>query len=109
MGTASNSEVLHSYLNYVTLTQVAASKAKKNGIRWHPLFVRWCLNIMLTSSKTYEILKDSGFIYLPSQRTLKDYTHWTKLKSGFNAEVFNYLKSEAKVDKMADWERWVIS
>ena len=109
LGTASNNIILHSYLNYVTLIQVAASKAKKNGVRWHPLFVRWhplfvrwCLNIMLTSSKTYEILKDSGFIYLPSQRTLKDYTHWTKLKPGFNADVFNFLKGEAKVDKTDD-------
>ena len=57
---------------------------------------------MLTSNKTYEILKDSGFIYLPSQRTLKDYTHWVKLKPSFNAEVFNHLKREAKVNQMAD-------
>ena len=26
-------------------------KAKsKTAFRWHPLFIRWCLNIMLTSS-----------------------------------------------------------
>lgn len=60
---------------------------------------------MLTSSKTYEIIRDSGFIHLPSQRTLFDYTHWIKLKPGFNAEVFNYLKTEAKVDQLADYDR----
>ena len=37
--------------------------------------------------QTYETRKDSGFIYLPSQRALKDYTHWTKLNPGFNAVV----------------------
>ena len=63
---------------------------------------------MLTSSKTYEIIRESGFIRLPSQRTLCDYTHWIKLKPGFNAEVFNYLKTEVKVDQLADWEKYVI-
>ena len=63
---------------------------------------------MLTSSKMYEIIRDSGFIHLPSQRTLCDYTHLIKLKSGFNAEVFNYLKIEVKVDQLADWEGCVI-
>ena len=63
---------------------------------------------MLTSSKTYEIIRESGFIRLPSQRTLCDYTHWIRLKLGFNAEVFSYLRAEAKVDKMADWERYIM-
>ena len=36
--------------------QVVANKAKKTGVRWHPLFIRWCLNIMLTSGKSYDIL-----------------------------------------------------
>ena len=61
---------------------------------------------MLTSSKTYEIIRESGFICLPSKRTLCDYTHWIKLKPGFNAEVFTYLKTEAKVDQLTDWERY---
>jgi len=84
---------------------VAASKAHKNGVRWHPLFVRWASNIMLTSSKMYEIIRESGFICLPSQRTLRDYRHWIKLKPGFNAEVFTYIKTD--VDKLADWERYL--
>ena len=64
---------------------------------------------MLTSSKPYEIMRDSGFVCLASQRTLRDYTHWVKLKPGFNAEVFNHFKVEAKVDQMAEWERFVYS
>ena len=60
---------------------------------------------MLTSSKTYQIIRESGFICLPSQRTLKDYTHWTKLQPGFNADLFNHMMKEAKVDQMKDWER----
>ena len=54
---------------------------------------------MLTSSKTYDIITDSGFISLPSRRTLRDYTHWMKMTPGFNAEVINHLWKEANVDK----------
>ena len=57
------------------------------------------------SSKTYQVIQESGFICLPSQRTLKDYTHWTKLRPGFNADLFNHLMKEAKVDQMESWER----
>ena len=62
---------------------------------------------MLTSSKTYQIIRESGFICLPSQRTLKDYTHWTKLRPGFNADMFNHVIREAKVDEMEEWRRLV--
>ena len=57
---------------------------------------------MLTSSKTYEIIRESGFISLPFKCTLRDcvYTYWTKLKPGFSAEIFNHLRKEAKVDSL---------
>lgn len=79
---------------------------KKTGIRWHPLFIRWCLNIMLTSGKTYEIMRESGFICLPSKRTLRDYMHWHKMKPGFDATLINHLRVEAKVDTLADWQKY---
>ena len=85
--------------------QVAANKAKRTGVRWHPLFIRWFLNIMLTSGKSYDILRESGFICLPSRRTLRDYTHWSKLKPGFDSSVVNYLITEAKIDNLADWQK----
>ena len=83
-------------------------KTKRNGIRWHPLFIRWCLNIMLTSSKTYDIIRESGFISLPSRRTLRDYTNWVKLRPGFNAEVINFIGKEFKVETLPPWKRWAI-
>ena len=52
---------------------------------------------MLTSSKTYDIIRETGFISLPSKRTLRDYTHWIRLKPDVSAELFNYLqKSQSK-------------
>ena len=97
-------------LNLVYLhacVQVSSMKAKsKTGRRWHPLFIRWCLNIAaLASSKAYSMMQDSGFITLPSKRTLRDYTHWFKSKPGFQLEVDKYLREEAKVDELDEWKR----
>lgn len=80
----------------------------KSGRRWHPLFIRWCLNIALTSSKTYNIMRDSGFITLPSRRTLRDYTHYFKSKPGFQCEVDSFLREECHVDEIEDWKRYLL-
>ena len=60
---------------------------------------------MLTSGKTYDIIRDSGFIALPSRRTLRDYTHWIKLKPRFDSRLINHLIAEAKVDKLEAWQK----
>ena len=91
------------------LLQKAAIKAKSTGVRWDPLFIRWCLNIMLTSSKAYEIIQESGFVCLPSRRTLRDYTNWMQLKPGYNAEVLNYIRNEFKINELPAWKRSLVA
>ena len=59
---------------------------------------------MLTSGKAYEIIRESGLILLPSKRTLRDYTH-----IGITSTVINHLRKEAKVDSLADWQRYTIA
>lgn len=51
-------------------------------MRWHPCMIRWCLNLKLLSSSAYHSLRTSGFIKLPSERTLSDYTHYVKFQIG---------------------------
>ena len=46
-----------------------------SNIRWHPIIIRWCLYLRHKSSASYEALHESGILKLPSQRTLRDYTH----------------------------------
>ena len=87
--------------------KVKACRSKAKGIRWHLLFIRWCLNILLTSSKTYDIISESGLIRLPSKRILQDYTHWLKLKPGFNADVVNYLRDEIEIEALPDWKKYM--
>ena len=63
----------------------------KSGVRWHPIFLCWCLNLSRVSPKAYDIIKQSG-IQLLTRWTLNDYTQWVSAKPGFNHEVM-FLKS----------------
>lgn len=62
---------------------------------------------MLSSPKTYNIIRESGMISLPSQRTLKDYTQWFKSDVGFQNESFIQLYEDYKVGEMNEAQRFV--
>jgi hypothetical protein len=68
--------------------QKAMALRDSRSMKWHPLFVRWCLYLR---HKSYEMLRNSGCIRLPSQRTLRDYTHYISTRIGFAAEVDQLL------------------
>ena len=50
------------------------------SMKWHPMMNRWCLNLKLLSTLAYHALRTSGFIRLPSERTVRDYTHFLKTR-----------------------------
>lgn len=60
------------------------------------------------SSSAYETLKQSGCIKLPSQRTLRDYTHYIKARTGFSSEVDEMLVHEATLLSCAERDKCVI-
>ena len=75
------------------------------SMKWHPLFIKWCLYLRHLSGKSYEMLRESGCIYLPSQRTLRDYTHFIPSHIGFSAEVDQQLLSS--IDLSMERNRYV--
>ena len=77
--------------------QQANSAKKAQGRRWHPLMIKWCLYLRHVSSRGYEVLRNSGVINLPSQRTLRDYTHFLESVPGFSADVDQMLMEVSKV------------
>ena len=85
----------------------AASLNNSRSMRWHPLFIKWCLYLKHLSSKAYETIRDSGCISLPSQRTLRDYTYFVKSTSGFSAEVDSQLICASQVSTTEDWAKCV--
>lgn len=76
-------------------------------MRWHPLFIKWCLYLKHQSSKAYKTLRDSGCISLPSQRTLRDYTHCVNSTSGFSSDVDSLLIQASHVSSTAEWAKCI--
>ena len=72
------------------------------------IIIKWCLNIKLRSSSAYRALRDSAFIKLPSERTLRDYTHWTKATSGFQPSSFERLLVDMKYNELEEWRKFVV-
>ena len=88
--------------------QRASSLKDMRSMRWHPLMIQWCLYLQHLSSSAYELIRESGIIKLPSQRTLRDYTYITKAKAGFSSDVDEQLMKAAKLDLCAERDKCVI-
>lgn len=83
--------------------QIQACKvSNKKQLRLHPAMIKWCLHLKFISSGCYHALRASGLITLPSERTLRDYTHWIRAGVGFIPEVDTQLIWEASVAKEKD-------
>ena len=66
---------------------------RKQQMRWHPLIIRFALNLLYSPRAAYHAVTSSGFLSLPSERTLRDYSHWCKVGHGVN---FDFIK-EAQI------------
>ena len=85
----------------------AASQKNPRGMRWHPLMIRWCLYIHHLSSKAYMTLRESGCLILPSQRTLRDYSHCVNSEAGFSGDVDKMLSIAAHIETCSEPEKMV--
>ena len=69
------------------------------SMRWHPLFIKWCIYLRHLSRASYEMLQNSGCIKLPSQQTLRDYTYYVQTAIGFSVEVDQEIARCADLSK----------
>ena len=69
----------------------AMSFKDSRSLLWHPVFIKWCFYIQHLSGQSYKLLRESGCIHLPSQRTLRDYTYYIPAKIGFSPAVAEQL------------------
>ena len=51
-------------------------------------------------SSAYHAMRTSGFLKLPSGRTLRDYVHYFSNRPGFQKEVHQQLFKEAKIESL---------
>ena len=86
----------------------AAKYQKACNMKWHPLMIKWCLYLRYKSSGAYELLRESGCVKLPSQRTLRDYTHVIKKATGFSLELDAQLMKAADIECLEMWQKCVM-
>lgn len=70
--------------------------------------IRWCLYLHYRSSGAYDTLRQSGVLKLPSQRTLRDYSHHTEAAPGFSAEVDSMVMKAAEVHSCSEREKCIL-
>lgn len=86
----------------------ALSVKKLSAMRWDPVIIRWCLYLRhLAGSSAYEMLRESGAIKLPSQRTLRDYAYYTKTKSGFGDDVDQQFMEAAQIYTCPEKDKYI--
>lgn len=82
------------FMNLFWQQQKQLFSSCSQGVRYHPMVIRFCLSLAAKSSSCYEELRNSGILVLPSQRTLRDYRNYIKPKVGFNHGVVEELKKQ---------------
>ena len=88
--------------------QLKAKSVKgKQGMRWHPAIIRWCLYMHHHSSGAYTTLQKSGIISMPSERALQDYRHFDASSSGFSRDTDLQLLDLVKQEKSEDLAKYV--
>ena len=104
-----NSHLENTFQRIFWENQERASAVKDaRSMRWDPMMIRWCLYLKHLSSSGYELIRQSEVIKLPSQRTLRDYTHHTSASSGFSDEVDKQLMQAANIHSCPEREKYVI-
>ena len=77
----------------------------KRSMKWHPLMIRFALNLRYLSSTAYRSI--GNFLALPSQRTLRDYTHVLSFDAGVSGEVVNRLKVDMNFEQCSSSQKKV--
>ena len=85
-------------------------RTSKTGRRYHPMIIKYCLNLAAKSTAGYSELRydsatGSGGLVLPSLRALRDYKNYIKPTRGFNPDVIKDLKQ--KTEDFSEQERYV--
>ena len=100
-----NSYPEDSFQGIFWVSQYNAAQAKsQNGFRWNPAIIKWCIYLCHKSSAAYELLRKTRCIYLPSKRTLQQYSN-AFCSSGFSNELDKQLFQDAKVSSLKEFQK----
>ena len=91
-----NKEKLTPFMKLFWQQQQEAFTKSPNGIRYHPMIIRFCLSLAAKSASEDEELRNSKVLTLPSRRTLCDYRNVITPSVGFNPALVQELCQTAR-------------
>ncbi|KAK3911955.1 Transposable element P transposase [Frankliniella fusca] len=80
----------------------AASLKNKSSMKWHPMMIRLAINFETHSNP--EKIRATECIFLPSKRTLFDYTHYITAQDGCQKEILDDFKQQLDENCKEDHE-----
>ena len=95
------------YIFWMSQYKAATKDDSPTGMRWNPAMIRWCVYLQQKSSTAYELIRKSKCLYLPSQRTLREYIHHNKSDIGFSNELDEQLIRDSKLESLEDHQKYV--
>ena len=92
---------IHPFMKRFWQEQQKYLSSSKTGIRYHPMIIRYALNLAAKSPSAYEEIRydenqGTGILILPSQRRLRDYKIYIKPERGFNKNIIAELQSKTQ-------------
>ena len=93
-------------MNLFWQEQKKLSTKTSSGVRYHPMIIRFCLSLLSKSPSTYEEIRNSNILTLPSTRTLRDYKNFIKPEPGFRKSVIDDLNTIT--NGYFDIERYIV-
>ena len=82
-----------SYFALLLSDQAKALSTSPEQMRWHPAVLRWCLQQYSRSGSAYESMRSSGFLKLPSGRTLLRYRNYSHPKTGWQTSTLDEMRA----------------
>ena len=76
--------------------QVENAPKHPKGRRWSQKIITFCLQWYCKSPKSYEIVRESGYLLLPSRSILIQYKTKVKQNVGFDDDIFMWMHEEAR-------------
>ncbi|KAK3921575.1 Transposable element P transposase, partial [Frankliniella fusca] len=76
------------------------------SMTWNPMMVRIALHLQNISPAAVNFMRDAGFISLPCNRTLYDFTHFVDNTEGIQHEILNLLEKKIEPLCVPENERY---
>ena len=80
------------FFSLLLADQARALVTPSHQMRWHPSVLRWCMQQHALSAQSYESMRESGFLKLPSGRTILRYRNFNQPQSGWHEHSLRNMR-----------------